>query len=81
MRDEVFNMQGEGRNMTNETRLAIFSTGEGVVEPTGLVDEAELLLAIDEAQKPVEDPHVVCIDERPAANGSEPVARKWPGVI
>lgn len=65
--------------MTSETRVGIFSAGEGVVEPTGQVDEPELLQAIDDAQKPVEDPHVVCIDERPAAHEAQPVREKVAG--
>lgn len=70
-------MQGEFAMPTTD-RMVILPGGDGVIEPTDLFTDQEVLQAIDEAQKPVEDPRVVCMDERGALQ-PQPVRRKMAG--
>jgi hypothetical protein len=55
--------------------VKLYSEGIGVVAPTGEVSDVELVEAVTEAQKSVEDPHVVCIDEREGVE-KQPVREK-----
>lgn len=64
--------------MPVQERVTVF-VGEGAIEPTDTYTDEEVLRASDEAQKPVEDPHVVCIDERESVEGRQPVREKVAG--
>ncbi len=57
-------------------RAVVFAAGTGVIEPTGEFRVSEIIEASDKSQKPVEDPHVVCIDERNSVEGKQPVREK-----
>jgi len=60
-------------------RVRVFAAGVGVIEPTSSFSDMEVLRASDEAQKPIEDPYVVCMDERPAVGEKQPVREKVAG--
>lgn len=62
-----------------ETRVQVFHAGVGKIEPTGEVSTGELVEAMDESQKPIEDPHVVCIDGRRSEDEPQPVREKLAG--
>ena len=62
----------------NDYVVKEYSDGEGVVEPTGEISDFELAESVHEAQKPIDDPHVVCIDERPGVE-AQPVREKVSG--
>lgn len=59
-----------------ETENVTILDGAGSVKPTGQYELAEVVKAMGDAQKPVEAPEIVCIDERP---GDDPVRLKTPG--
>lgn len=58
--------------------VTIFEAGVGAIEPTDQHTEQEVILAIAEAQKPIQDTAVVCIDEREALE-PQPVRAKMAG--
>ena len=64
--------------MPVQDRIAVF-IGEGAVEPTGQYSDEEVVRSSDEAQRAVEDPHVVCIDERTDAEEPQPIREKLAG--
>lgn len=59
-------------------RVMVLAAGEGAVEPTAKYTDAEVVEAVDAAQKPAEDPHRVCIDERRGVE-KQPVREKMAG--
>lgn len=72
-----FSMQ-ENKNVLTEEHVKHYHDGVGPVAPTGEVSDAELARGVQENQKDVEDPHVVCIDEREALE-KQPVREKMAG--
>lgn len=65
--------------MPTQERVMVFAAGEGSIEPTGQYSDDEVMAASDEAQKPIEDSAVVCMDERGSAEGDQPVREKVAG--
>jgi hypothetical protein len=65
--------------MPTRERVMVFATGEGPIEPTQQYSDQEVVAASDENQKPVEDPAVVCMDERESVEGAQPVREKEAG--
>lgn len=65
--------------MPTKERVMVFAAGEGPIEPTRQYSDEEVVAASDEAQKPVEDPAVVCMDERESVEGPQPVREKEAG--
>ena len=59
-------------------QVAVFEEGIGAVCPTGEVSNEMLASAVYSAQQPIEDNHVVCIDERKALE-LQPVRAKMAG--
>ncbi len=53
--------------------------GKGVVAPTETFADDEVAREVAKTQEPVQDPAIVCIDERHAADASEAVRRKTAG--
>lgn len=60
-------------------RVMVFAAGIGVIEPTPNFSDTEVLRASDGAQRPIEDPSVVCMDERSAVGEKQPVREKVAG--
>jgi hypothetical protein len=69
-------MQGE-TIMPTDSDAVIFK-GAGAVRPTGEYELNQIVEAMDRAQKPVEAPEIVCIDECPGLE-PQPVRAKTPG--
>ncbi|MCA9337143.1 hypothetical protein KC951_00350 [Candidatus Saccharibacteria bacterium] len=65
--------------MADIDKMAVFETGVGVIEPTGRYTETEIVQSVEESQKPVEDPAVVCMDERRDIREPQPVREKVAG--
>jgi hypothetical protein len=70
--------QGEAY-MSDVTDVSFFKTGVGVIEPTDRYTDQEVATEIAESQKPVEDPAVVCMDERHDIREPQPVREKVAG--
>lgn len=58
-------MQGEFAMPTTD-RFIVVPGGDGIITPTGLYVDAECAQEVDNTQAEVQDPHVVCGDERHA---------------
>jgi len=65
--------------MPSNERIQIFASGIGIIEPTHAYSDSEVLQSSDEAQKPIQDRHVVCFDERRSVNEKQPIREKVAG--
>jgi hypothetical protein len=70
---------GLGEPLMQTSDIVILKTGVGAIEPTDKYSDAQVVTAIEHGQKPVADTAVVCIDERPSAQESQPVREKVAG--
>lgn len=65
--------------MPKADNMTTFATGVGVIEPTGNHTVESVEAAVADVQKPIEDPAVVCIDERRDIREPQPVREKVAG--
>lgn len=70
-------------NVLNEQKepltVIVVEFGDGVVEPTDRFTDEEVANEIERTQEAIQDPAIVCMDERKSVNGPEPVRRKTAG--
>ncbi len=65
--------------MPETDSLTVFRAGVGTITPTDRFPQAEVEASMVESQKPVEDPAVVCMDERRDIREPQPVREKLAG--
>src|SRR5687767_13263153 len=68
----------EERDLMLDQQVKTYSEGIGPVAPTGEVPDQELVKSVHESQTEVQDPHVVCIEDRNDVEG-QPVREKMAG--
>src|SRR5690606_13463928 len=77
MFEKGIEMQGEF-TMPHVDEVVVLPVGEGVIEPTDLYTEKEVVYEVKDTQAEIEDWHVVCGDERHALE-PQPVRPKMFG--